>query len=228
MIEFTELKPVRRSPRAGTRLTLAITIIISAALILVYSGCSTDQPLPVETVDGQRISNANSEPGNWLTHGRDYAEQRFSPLTAINDENVAQLGLAWFADTGGNRGHEATPLVADGKMFISAPWSTVLALDAATGELIWRFDPEVPREWGRNACCDVVNRGVALWKGKIYIGTIDGRLIALDANTGKPIWGVTPIDRTKPYTITGAPRVVKGNVIIGREEELLNHLLRVT
>jgi PQQ-dependent dehydrogenase (methanol/ethanol family) len=100
-------------------------------------------------------------------------------------------------------------------MFISAPWSTVLALDAATGELIWRFDPEVPREWGRNACCDVVNRGVALWKGKIYIGTIDGRLIALDANTGKPIWGVNTIDRTKPYTITGAPRVVKGNVIIG-------------
>ncbi|MEQ8484307.1 MAG: PQQ-dependent dehydrogenase, methanol/ethanol family [Pseudomonadales bacterium] len=167
------------------------------------------------SIDGARIAAADREPGNWLAHGRTYDEQRYSPLKSINAGNVAELGLAWHWDTGTTRGLESTPLVADGVMFNSGAWSVVWAHDARTGELLWSYDPQVPREWARNACCDVVNRGVALWQGKVYVGTLDGRLVALDAGTGEPVWEVLTIDRERPYTITGAPRIVKGKVVIG-------------
>ncbi len=167
------------------------------------------------TVDGNRIGKADAEPGNWLAHGRDYGEQRFSPLDQIDADNVASLGLAWYWDTGTTRGLEATPIVVDGVMFTTGSWSVVFANDARTGELIWQYDPQVKREWGKYACCDVVNRGVAVWKGRVYAGTIDGRLIALDAGTGKLAWEKLTIDPERPYTITGAPRIVKDKVIIG-------------
>jgi len=166
-------------------------------------------------VDGARIRAADAEPGNWLAHGRSYDEQRFSPLRQIDRSNVAKLGIAWSFDTEVGRGHEATPIVVDGVMFVTLPWSVVKALDARTGEVLWTHDPAVPRAWARNACCDVVNRGVAVWKGRVYVGTLDGRLVALDAGTGAVVWEVNTIDRDKPYTITGAPRVVKGLVVIG-------------
>ncbi len=166
-------------------------------------------------IDGDRIRNADAEPGNWLSHGRTYDEQRFSPLDQINESSIGGLGLAWYWDTGTTRGLEATPIVVDGVMFTSGSWSVVWAHDAKTGKLLWEYDPMVPREWGKFACCDVVNRGVAAWEGKIYVGTLDGRLVALDAATGKPVWEVQTTDRERPYTITGAPRVVKGKVIIG-------------
>ncbi len=168
-----------------------------------------------ESVDGARIAGADSEPGNWLAHGRTYDEARFSPLTQINDSNADELGLAWWFDTQSNRGLEASPIVVDGVMYTTGSWSVVFANNAKTGELIWKYDPEVPKSWGKNACCDVVNRGVALWKGKVYVGTLDGRLVALDAVTGEALWDVNTIDRSKPYTITGAPRVVNDKVIIG-------------
>ena len=142
-------------------------------------------------------------------------EQRFSPLTQINAGNVAQLGLAWYADMPDARGQEATPIVIDGKLFVTGPWSKVFAYDAGTGQKLWEFDPGVNKEKGVQACCDVVNRGVAAWKGRLYLGTIDGRLIALDAATGKQDWSVQTTDNSKPYTITGAPRVVKDMVVIG-------------
>ncbi len=166
-------------------------------------------------LDGARIAAADSEPGNWLAHGRTYDEQRFSPLTKVNDSNIKQLGLAWYWDTGTTRGLEASPIVVGGVMFTTGSWSMVYANDAKTGELIWQFDPKVPREWGVYACCDVVNRGVAVWKGRVYFGTIDGRLIALDAGSGSKVWEVQTTDKQRPYTITGAPRIVKDKVIIG-------------
>lgn len=167
------------------------------------------------TVDESRIVKADQEPGNWMAHGRTYDESRFSPLTQINDQNVQQLGLSWFFDTDTDRGLEASPIVVDGVMFSTGSWSVVFANDAKTGELIWKYDPKVPKAWGANACCDVVNRGVAVWQGKVYVGTIDGRLVALDAGDGSVLWDVNTIDRTRPYTITGAPRIIKGKVIIG-------------
>ena len=112
-------------------------------------------------IDDQRIIDADSEPGNWLSYGRTYEEQRFSPLDQISKDTVKDLGLAWFKDMGTNRALESTPIVVDGTMFLTSTWSRVYAVDAVTGEEKWFYDPQVPREWGRRACCDVVNRGVA-------------------------------------------------------------------
>ena len=166
-------------------------------------------------VDGARIIQADQEPENWLSHGRTYNEQRFSPLKAINDKNVNQVALAWYYSLDTRRGQEATPLVVDGVMYFTTAWSKVISLDAASGVRRWEYDPKVPPEWAVNACCDVVNRGVAAWKGKVFVGTLDGRLIALDTATGKPVWETLTIDPKMRYAITGAPRVVKGKVIIG-------------
>ena len=167
-------------------------------------------------IDDERIKNAESEPGNWLSFGRTYEEQRHSPLTQINKDTVGQLGLAWYKDMNTNRAQEATPIVVDDTMFFSSTWSKVFAVDAISGETKWSYDPEVPGEWARKACCDVVNRGVAVYKGRVYVGTLDGRLVALDAATGAVVWEVdTLIDRTRFYTITGAPRVANGKVFIG-------------
>jgi len=166
-------------------------------------------------VDDERLVNADETPGDWMSYGRNYGENRYSPLNHITKANVKELGLAWSINLGTTRGIEATPLVVEGIMYLSGPWSIVYAIDARKGQLIWTYDPEVPREYGERACCDVVNRGVALFRGLIFVGSLDGRLIAIDAATGKKVWEVLTVDREKPYTITGAPRVVDGKVIIG-------------
>ena len=189
----------------------------SAAPVQEAADTAGEAPAPkVGLIDDERINNADSEPGSWLAHGRTYEEHRFSPLTSINRGNAASLGLAWYRDLGTNRALEATPIVVDGVMYFTTTWSRVYAVNAATGEDLWSYDPQVPREWGRWACCDVVNRGVAVYQGKIYVASLDGRLIALDAATGALAWEVdTLIDRSLHYTITGAPRVAKGKVFIG-------------
>jgi len=189
----------------------------AAALLLPLAGwaaaANDTKPTKAADVDGAAIANA--APGDWLSYGRNYHEQRFSPLDKINQANVGKLGKAWEYRTYTVRGLEATPIVSDGVMYVSGSWSKVWALDAKTGKELWAYDPKVPGSWGRYACCDVVNRGVALWKGAVYVGTLDGRLVKLDAKTGKPVWDINTIDRSRPYTITGAPRVVKGLVLIG-------------
>ncbi len=140
----------------------------------------------------------------------------FRKLNQINADNVKQLGLKWTYNLESVRGVEATPLVVDGIMYESASWSVVHAIDARTGKRIWTYDPGVNRELGYKGCCDVVNRGVALYKGKVFVGAYDGRLVAIDAVTGKKVWEKdTVIDHSHSYTITGAPRVVKGKVLIG-------------
>ena len=168
-----------------------------------------------EAIDDARLRAADTDVGNWLTHGRTYDERRTSPLDQIDEHNVSRLGLAWSLELGTNRGVEATPIVVDGVLFATGPWSVVYAVDARSGRLIWQHDPQVPRRYGRIACCDVVNRGVALYRGKVFVGTLDGRLLALDAATGAKLWETHTVDPDKPYTITGAPRVVAGKVIIG-------------
>jgi PQQ-dependent dehydrogenase (methanol/ethanol family) len=185
--------------------------VLSLAVAALAAGAAAAQA----PVDDARLAEAASAPADWLAHGRTWSEQRYSPLAQVNEGNVAGLAPAWVYATGETRGHEATPLVADGVMYTTLPWSIVIALDAATGRELWRYDPEVPKAWGRHACCDVVNRGVALYRGRAYVGTLDGRLVALDLKTGVPVWETLTIDRSKPYTITGAPRVAKGLVFIG-------------
>src|SRR5271156_6469139 len=154
--------------------------LISAALLCGFA-CTAVRAseAAAKPVDGERIANADAEPGNWLSYGRTYSEQRYSPLKLINDKNVGQLGLAWFADLDTNRAQEATPLIVDGVLYVSTAWSLVKAYDARSGKLLWAYDPQVHRELGVNACCDVGNRGVAAWNHKIFVGAYDGRLIAL-------------------------------------------------
>lgn len=167
------------------------------------------------TPSADMLAKASSESKEWLSYGRDYSEARFSPLTQITADNVGELGVAWTFDTGSTRGLEGTPLVHDGIIYATRPWSSVFALDARTGKLLWDYDPQVDKSMGWKACCDVVNRGVAMYEGKIFVGAIDGRLIALDAKTGKEIWSVMTVDQERPYTITGAPRIADGKVLIG-------------
>ncbi len=202
-----------------------LRVVAAGVLCLAVAACqpktSADAAKAAATVVGkanvsaERLANADSEPGSWMSHGRTYAEDRFSPLDQIKTANVSQLGLAWFADLDTQRGQEATPIMVDGVIYTSTAWSKVKAYDARTGKSLWAFDPQVPGQSAVNACCDVVNRGVAVWQGKVFVGTIDGRLIALDSATGNKLWDVVTVDQTKPYTITGAPRVVKGKVLIG-------------
>ena len=164
---------------------------------------------------GRAVAQAITQDDEWPSHGRSPYERRFSPLRQINTDNVAQLGLTWSVEFPTHRGLEATPLVVDGVLYTSISWSVVYAIDARTGEVKWIFDPEVPKQWGGYACCDVVSRGVAYHDNKIFVGTLDGRLIALNALTGQRVWEKNTIDNERPYTITGAPRIVKGQVLIG-------------
>ncbi|MBS7458885.1 PQQ-dependent dehydrogenase, methanol/ethanol family [Coralloluteibacterium stylophorae] len=207
--------PASADQRPGTSRRLAGLALGAFALALATSAWAADRA-PAD-VDGARIRNADAEPGNWMSHGRNYGETRFSPLKQITDENVDQLGLAWSYKLDFDRGVEATPLVVDGVMYTTGAFSVVYAFDARTGELLWKHDPEVDRLKAGEFCCDAVNRGLAAWEGKLYVGTLDGRLVAIDAKTGKRLWDIdTIIDRTRSYGITGAPRVVgDSKVIIG-------------
>ncbi len=169
----------------------------------------------VAAVDTQRITDGATEPENWLTYGGNYGETRHSSLQQINKDSIADLGIAWSYEMRKPRGVEATPLVVDGVMYVTGAWSLVYALDAKTGEELWVYDPKVPGEAAAKGCCDVVNRGVAVHNGKVFVGVFDGRLEALDAQTGELLWSEITVDQSKPYTITGAPRVFKDKVIIG-------------
>ncbi|MBV8683464.1 MAG: PQQ-dependent dehydrogenase, methanol/ethanol family [Caulobacteraceae bacterium] len=186
---------------------------LGGACLIALAGFVT--PRGPADVTSERLLNADNEPGAWMTSGRTYSEQRFSPLDRINASNVKDLGLAWSFQLATNRGVETTPIVVDGVMYVTSSWSLVYALDARTGHLLWTYDPHVAREVGFHACCDVVNRGVAVWKGRVYVAALDGRLIALDAATGQPVWSVQTTDPAKPYTITMAPRIVHGHVMVG-------------
>jgi len=168
-------------------------------------------------VDARRLAAVDGEPGNWFTGGRDRDGSYYSPLTSINAANVAQLGYAWQYDLGlPRRGQEATPIVVDGVMYTSGTWGFVYAVDAATGRELWRYDPKATYQAARNPCCDLVNRGVAVWKGKVYVASVDGRLHALDARTGHRRWVVDTItDHSYPYSSTGAPQVAGKVVVIG-------------
>ncbi len=200
-----------------------------SALWLSACGNPADEPTTPETpagtetspekgaaaVDDERLLNAAATPEEWLTYNGTYDEQRHSTLTGITKENISELAPAWTYDLKTGRGMESTPIVVDGVMYLTSSWSVVYALDPVTGEELWVHDPDVDRAVGVKACCDVVNRGVAVYDGKVYVGVIDGRLQALDAKTGEVVWSKVTVDQSKPYTITGAPRIVKGNVLIG-------------
>ena len=166
-------------------------------------------------VDAARMARQETDGNDWLHDGRTYSAQRYSPLTQIDASNVSRLGIAWYDELDTFRGVEATPIYADGVLYNILPWNITIAYDARTGKRLWTYDPKVPREYGRYTCCEPVSRGLAMWNGKIIIATLDGRLIGLDAKTGTPIWESQTAPKDMPYTITGAPRVFDGKVVVG-------------
>ena len=193
-----------------TNLLTTISILVT----LLFSSCSPSSEQVTE-INDQRLINADQTPSDWLTHGRNYQENRYSPLDQINKSTIDRLGLAWSINLGAKRGIEATPIVANGIMYFTGDWSIVYAVDIRKGEIIWTYDPKVPKEWGEKVCCDVVNRGVAIYKNLVIAGTLDGRLVAIRADTGEKEWETLTVDQSKPFSITGAPRIVNGKVIIG-------------
>jgi quinohemoprotein ethanol dehydrogenase len=188
--------------------------IILAGSVLLFGG-QAQAAQAAARVDMQRLLNADKEAGQWLTHSRTFDEQYFSPLRKITDGNIGNLGLAFFVDLPTNQNVETTPLMIDGVLYVTLPWSKVMAVDAKTGKQLWLYDPKVAGAWNINICCGVDNRGAAAWNGKIIFGTLDGRLIALDAKTGKPVWTIKATPNERRYSITSAPRIANGKIFIG-------------
>jgi quinohemoprotein ethanol dehydrogenase len=188
---------------------------LRASFVFGVALASSANAAPYGRIDDARLRNAADEPQSWLTYGGTYSEQRYSKLDQINLQSVGKLAPAWSFDFDTYRGQESTPIVADGVMYATTAWSKVYALDAKTGKQIWFYDPQVPGAAGPKPCCDVVNRGAAVYDGKVYVGTVDGRLIAIDAQTGKLVWSTMTVDPKWMHSITGAPRVANGKVFIG-------------
>jgi quinohemoprotein ethanol dehydrogenase len=185
-----------------------------------------------QQVNDKTLLNAGKTGDEWLMAGGNYAQTRYSPLKQIDSTNVSRLGLAWYYDTGSQPGTlEATPVISNGTLYATVTWGAVFAVDARTGKEKWRWDPQVGHQnfppgsmgkpdsekvrTGPSLCCGPGNRGVAVYDGKVYVGTLDSRLMALDAETGKVDWEVQTADKNADYSITGAPLIVKGKVIIG-------------
>jgi len=206
------------------------------ALGFVALGCSLNANGEAGIIDDNRLLKAEADLSNWLSHGRDYSNQRFSPLTQINKGNVKSLAPLWTFKSGVSSTFQTTPIVADGVMYLSLPFSHVVALDAKTGKELWRYQH---RRRTEKMCCGPANRGVAVAYGKVFIGTVDARLIALDQNSGKPVWDIPlvedldgatektdqlgaddPLRNSRVSGSTGvsanmAPLVYRGKVIIG-------------
>ena len=186
--------------------------------VLLASLCG----LAVLTFGGWQVEAASKPAGpanatEWPLHGGDYNEQRYSPLKQVNADTVGKLGLAWYADMAEKGQWQSTPVVVDGRIYVTTPWSKVYAYDAATGKALWKYDPKVPREIAATRlCCNNSNRGVSFYKGKVIWGTLDGRLVAVDAKKGSKVWETRTTDIKDDMSITGAPRIGNGLVFIGQ------------
>ena len=186
-------------------------LVLASLCSLAAVSCSTAPP--TATTKGT-TSGSSAE---WTTHGGGNSEQRYSALKQINADNVGQLGLAWFANLSERGQWQSTPIVVDGRIYVTTPWSKVYAFDAVTGNLLWKYDPKVPRELAATSlCCNNSNRGATFWKGKIIWGTLDGRLVAVDAKKGTLVWQAQTTKAGGDMSITGAPRVGNGMVFIGQ------------
>ena len=199
------------------------------AFVLLFTACGTTAQ-QAHPVDDKTLLAAGKTGDEWLMAGGNYWADRYSRLTQINSSNVNRLGLAWYYDTDSLPGTlEATPVISNGTLYGTVTWGMVFAVDARTGKEKWRWDPQVGHQnfppgsagnpekvrSGPSLCCGPGNRGVAVYGNKVYVGTLDARLVALDAETGRVIWEARTADKSSDYSITGAPLVVKGKVIIG-------------
>jgi len=193
--------------------TILFLVVCSQLLLISIYCCRQDDGALL--IDDQYLKEADHDSANWIMYGRTYKEQRFSPLNQINEDNIQRLGLEWSNELATTRGLEATPLVIEGVIYTTGSWNIVYAIEAKTGKLLWTYDLEVPRSRARVLCCDAINRGVAFYRGKIYVGTLDGRLIAINATSGTLVWETVTFNPSRGYSITGAPRIAQGMVLIG-------------
>ncbi|HEX4240221.1 MAG TPA: PQQ-dependent dehydrogenase, methanol/ethanol family [Steroidobacteraceae bacterium] len=186
------------------------------SLLALFTSASGASTAAFGNVDASRMSHADQEPGQWMANGRDAGAGYYSPLARINATNVSRLGFAWQFKTGTYRGMEATPLVVDGVLYVPGIWGAVYALDAASGAPLWSFDPHADPAFARGAGNDIVNRGLAVWKGRVYVVSTDCRLFALDARTGKTDWQVNSLVGDKRgYACSGAPQIAGHVVVVG-------------
>jgi quinohemoprotein ethanol dehydrogenase len=194
------------------KLTFSFVIAASAGLVTWLAVAQETARI----VTPQELLNAGGDGTEWLTYGHDYAETHFSPLNQINTKNVKRLSLAWSATTEAPQGTvEATPLMHNGVLYGILPWDVMFAVDARTGKTKWRWDPDVPREHISGLCCGPVNRGMAIYNGRVYAGLLDGRVVAVDQETGKLIWSTQDTVPGGDTILTSAVRVVKGKLIVG-------------
>jgi quinohemoprotein ethanol dehydrogenase len=185
--------------------------VVAVALSILVTPCAV-----AETVVDDAALSDEMQGENWLGYGRTYSEQRYSPLLQINDKNVKDVGIEWYLDLPNDRSLTGTPLVVDGVLFFNGSYNVIRAVEAKSGRVLWEYDPKVIEHSGdRLRILWDWNRGIAYWKGKVIMATIDGRLIAIDAKTGKEIWTTQTFDPELPLFITGAPKVFKDKVIIG-------------
>ena len=208
-------------------------MLAGAALLGLSWTASGQVPVPkTALVDDERINRIDEvDSGAWLAYGRSYAQHRFSPLAQINRESVRDLGLAWTRRIDVRHRLQSSPIVADGVIYYTDSWSVIYAVDADTGETIWTFDPATRRRYARWSCCGgPINRGVAVYKGRVYTATFDARLVAIDAATGQKVWDVDTADYPSriPYTISGAPLAAAGKVYIGNSGSEWDHRGYVT
>ena len=225
------MKPRELEARAA----LAAAALAAASWLGPAPAASAQEPAPrrsVAAVDDARIARLDQdEPGAWLAYGRSYSAHRFSPLAQINRETVPNLGLAWSRPIEVRHRIQSSPIVGDGVIYYTDSWSVVAAVDADTGETIWTFDPKTRRRFARWSCCGgPINRGVAVYKGRVYTATFDARLVAIDAATGEKAWDVDTADYPAriPYTISGAPLAAAGKIFIGNSGSEWDHRGYVT
>ena len=189
---------------------------LALAAVLALAACKPAEKqaeAPTTDTAADALASATAVGAEWLTYGGTYDEQRHSGLTKVAPENVSQLGVAWTYDLNSNRGIETTPIVKDGVMYATSSWSVLHAIDAKTGKELWVYDPGADKAVGVDACCDVVNRGAALYKDLVIFGTLDAQLVALDKESGRPVWREKIADYKEGYSYTAAPLIVDGLVV---------------
>jgi len=199
----------------NTRRILGLTLVIVAIGEAIVLRSSADNAAKPGDVNEARVMSDAATGNNWMVNGRTNDSKHFSPLKQINDQNVGNLGLAWYLDYDGAMGIVSEPIVVDGVIYVSAPLSKVYAVEASTGKLLWKYDPQIRLDQALNGSYSArTNGGVAVWNGKVYVGTGDCRLIAIDAAIAKKIWEATVCEPLQTG-ITGAPRVAKGKILMG-------------